>query len=279
MSEYVDLHLHTTLSDGKKTPDELLEIVRRVQLAAFAVTDHDTLDGYRGICRLLRPDDPELISGVELSALAGDRDLHILAYFVDPDDSGLREALAAFKKRRDDRGEEMVAKLNQLGVRVTFEAVKKAAGDGVVGRPHIAEAMVACGAVNSYEAAFQKYISNSGPAYIPKARMMPDEAIDLTHRSGGVAVLAHPFLDDMYKHLPQLVEMGLDGLEVYHYTHTARQVEQGLGFVRQYGLAPSGGSDFHGRQSRSTGVGSQRVPITVLEGLQERRTATIRKPS
>lgn len=270
MADTIDLHLHTNRSDGKKTPAELLELVRRSGVSAFAVTDHDTLDGYREVRDLLRPGDPELISGVELSARVGERDVHLLAYLFDPDDTALNASLVEFRAKRERRGREIVEKLRGLGLTVPFEEVEKAAGSGVVGRPHIAEAMLACGAVRTYEDAFRKYISNEGPAYVPKTRLTPEEAITMTHEAGGVVVLAHPFIDNTYEHLRMLVDSGLDGIEIHHYSHTSGDVDRARNLAHQYGLLPSGGSDFHGRESRNSVIGASPVPMRFLDDLKTR---------
>ena len=270
MPATIDLHLHTTCSDGKKSPEELLDLVRRSGVAAFAVTDHDTLDGYRQVAAMLQEGDPELIPGIELSARIGERDVHLLAYLFDPDHKELNRQIEDFRQKRERRGRKIVEKLEELGLKVPFEKVQEAAGDGVIGRPHIAEAMVAAGAVHHYEEAFRKYISNAGPAYVAKAKMTPEEAIALTHDAGGVAVLAHPFIDDMYEHLPMLVELGLDGIEIYHYSHTAGDVERVRELAVRYDLLPSGGSDFHGRESRSAIIGSDKVPMAFLDALKQR---------
>lgn len=270
MSDRIDLHMHTTCSDGKKSPAELLALVRQAELAAFSVTDHDTLEGYRAVRALLRDGDPELIPGIELSAAMGDRDAHLLAYYFDPDHLAFNARIVRFQQRRDERGREIIDKLRGLGLEVPFEAVQAAAGNGVIGRPHIAEAMATVGVVRHYEEAFRKYIHNDGPAYVPKAKMTPKDAIELVHAAGGVVVLAHPFLDNMYKHLEELVGLGLDGLEMIHYTHSKSEISRARAMAREYNLAVSGGSDYHGRDSRSAAIGSVSVPVALLEELKER---------
>jgi hypothetical protein len=270
MPDTIDLHMHTTCSDGKKTPAELLALVRESGIAAFAVTDHDTLDGYREVRRLLQAGDPELITGVELSATMGPRDAHLLAYLFDPDNAEFNSALDSFRGQRVERGHRILEKLAELGLDVPFAEVEKASGDGVIGRPHIAEAMAAVGAVRNYEEAFRKYIHNDGPAYVPKARMTPEQAISLVHAAGGIVVLAHPFLDQMYTHVEYLVGLGLDGIEIYHYMHTKAEIKRAADLARTYKLVTSGGSDFHGRENRSGNIGSTRVPSDLLESLKTR---------
>ena len=270
MPDYIDLHMHTDCSDGKLSPEQLLSQVRKTDLVAFSVTDHDTLDGYHEVYKLLEPGDPELITGVELSAVVGDRDLHLLVYLFDPNSEIFVNALNDFQLQRHERAHRMVEKLASLGLTVPFDEIQKAAGNGVIGRPHIAEAMVASGAVSTYEEAFRKYISNGGPAYVPKAKMTPDQAISLGHAAGGLVSLAHPFVDDMAVHIPMLVDMGLDALEVHHYSFSRVETQRARELADKYGLLQTGGSDFHGRESRNARVGSQKVPAEWLDRMKQR---------
>ena len=169
MPDCIDLHLHTTLSDGALTPSELLEKVRAASLVAFAVADHDTVEGYRQTQALLRPGDPELITGLELSVAMKGADLHMLAYLFDPDHEELCETLRGFREARKLRGDKMVRKLNEQGLDLRFEAVLEAANGSAIGRPHIAVAMVKQGLAGSVDDAFRRYIGDHCPAYIPKS--------------------------------------------------------------------------------------------------------------
>lgn len=267
---FIDLHLHTTCSDGQLTPAELLAVVRERELVAFSVTDHDTIEGYRQMTQIVRGGDPELLSGVELSVFMGERDLHLLAYLFDPDSDEFNASLDHFQEIRNQRGALMVEKLNHQGIQITFEAVEKAAGGGVIGRPHIAQALLELGAITHFEEAFQKYIGHDCPAYVPKSKLKPEDAIPLVHRAGGVAVAAHPFVDDMYVHLERLAAMGLDGVEVYHYAHSRQQRKQLKKMARRFGLIQSGGSDFHGRSNHESSVGAQEVPAEIMTDLHQR---------
>lgn len=270
MAGHIDLHMHTVCSDGLLTPEELLERVRQKRLDAFSVTDHDTIEGYLAMGRLMADDDPELISGVELSALIGDRDLHLLGYGFDPDNEEFNRSLFDFRERRNQRAREIVEKLDALGLHISIEAVEKAAGGAPIGRPHIADTLCASGQIRYYEEAFQKYIGGDGPAYVPKARMSPAEAIRLVHAAGGVAVMAHPYLSDMYKHVEELAHLGLDGIEVYHYSHRRADGDRLRALADELGLICTGGSDFHGRNSRGEAINSQKVPAAFLPALQQR---------
>ncbi|MCM2272891.1 MAG: PHP domain-containing protein [candidate division Zixibacteria bacterium] len=269
MTAFIDLHMHTNFSDGVCTPEELLENVRRSGVVAFSVTDHDTLDGYRAIRALLSANDPELLPGVELSVSMESDDVHMLAYFFDPDSSEFNEALENFRQKRNHRGRMIVEKLQGIGLDIPFEAVEETAGGSVIGRPHIAETLQRLKAVGGYQEAFDRYIKKDGPAYVPKAFFEPSEAIEMVHRAGGITVLAHPMIDNMLRHLERLVEMGLDGIEVRHSNHSAGDVTRLGKIAGRYGLLQSGGSDFHGREGRHGVVGSQHVPVAYLESMKE----------
>jgi len=270
MAGEVDLHMHTNLSDGMLSPAGLLERVRGTRLKAFAVTDHDTLDGYLAVRALLQDGDPELIPGVELSVDCHGEDLHLLGYLFDPDHAGLNAELSRFREERNRRGRLMVQKLEQLGLDVPYDEVLRQAGGSAVGRPHVAEAMVRAGVVSGFDEAFKKYIGNDGPAYVPKAKLTPGRAIALVHSAGGVAVLAHPGINAMYRFADELAGMKLDGFEVYHYSHNRQQVRQFKELARRLKLLPSGGSDFHGRHYTEGEIGAEPVPLEFLERLKQR---------
>ncbi|RME25510.1 MAG: PHP domain-containing protein [Candidatus Zixiibacteriota bacterium] len=271
MPDYIDLHMHTDCSDGLLSPEKLLNAVRKSGLTAFSVTDHDTVDGYRQVAALLTPDDPELVPGVELSVSMDGADMHMLAYLFDIDNKEFDAALDRFRKERSERGKQMIELLRREGVDIPYDDVEALANGGVIGRPHIAEAMQRSGAVKTFEEAFRRYIGFNGPAYVPKSKLTPEQAIALVHAAGGLAVMAHPFVADMYTHIERLVPLGLDGVEAYHYSHTAAQTQEMIATARKYKLVYTGGSDFHGRNDRDAPIGSQRVPAHCLEQLKERK--------
>jgi predicted metal-dependent phosphoesterase TrpH len=270
MDNYIDLHIHTTHSDGTCSGARVLEIVRREELAAFSLTDHDSIDGYLAVVGRLEADDPELVPGVELSAEVDNDDLHILGYLFDPHDEKLNFALRNFQVKRELRARLIVEKLNKLGLGLTYEAVKENVTGAVVGRPHIAEAMFKANLTKSYQEAFDNYIGNSGPAYVPKTRMTPAEAISLIHGAGGLVFLAHPFIGDMMRHLDLLLALGLDGIEVYHYSHNRESIAFLKKVVEKYNLLATGGSDFHGRSGQNGTIGSMKVPFEYLENMKEK---------
>lgn len=265
--------MHTNFSDGVHTPDEILKMVRSSGIAAFAVTDHDTMQGYKSVSEMLGENDPELVSGVELSAEYKDADLHILAYGIDPDYNPLSNELERFQDARSLRGRKMVEKLNQMGVNISYDDVQKKAGAGVIGRPHVAEAIFDSGAVRRYNEAFEKYIGTGGPAYVAKANFAPVEAIELIHNAGGVAVLAHPGVGQAAAHIEMLAGLGLDGIEVFHPEHSSDVREKLKKTASEFGLSITGGSDFHGRSGRDSKIGSQKVSYVYLAEILEKAKA------
>lgn len=270
MPRPIDLHMHTIHSDGVLSPADLLGHVQKAKLSAFSVTDHDTLGGWREVAGLREESDPELVPGTELSARINDDDLHILAYCFDPENPGFNRALTLFQERRVSRGREMVERLQKLGLDITFEQVLTTAGGGVIGRPHVAETLFRLGMTKVYEEAFRSYIGNGGPAYVPKPRLEPREAFDLIHAAGGIAVLAHPAIGDMWRHIEALVPWGLDGVECWHYSHKPADVRRARQVAKSHQLVVSGGSDFHGRGGREAAVGALPVPAECLEVMKQR---------
>jgi predicted metal-dependent phosphoesterase TrpH len=270
MDRHIDLHLHTDISDGARSPEEVLQMVRVRNLAAFAVTDHDNINGYRAVKSLLREGDPELLSGVELSVGGGNGDLHLLVYCFDADDQALNDTLTRFQENRNRRGRLMVQKLNDLGVGITYEDVMVCANGAAVSRPHVAMAMYRKKAVRSYEEAFDLYIGDGKPGYVPKKNLGPVEALALAHRAGGVTVLAHPVIDDAWKQIESLAGLGLDGIEVYHPSHAQGDTERFKSLAERLRLIVTGGSDYHGIEGRYGVIGSQKVPAALLAGLKQR---------
>lgn len=265
----IDLHLHSTRSDGTLTPEQLLHDIRLSGLTAFALTDHDTVQGCRDLQELMKPGDPELIVGVELSCSLEDGDIHLLGYMLDLDCKPFNQALTDFQEVRNKRGLAIVEKLSELGLTVDYQLVANAAGGAAVGRPHIAQAMVEASVVNTYEEAFYKYIKTGGPAYVPKKNLTPKEGIDLIHMAGGLAVLAHPVLEDAQAHIELLSREGLDGVEIYHPVHKRNDIDRLRYEASRFRLLVTGGSDFHGRASRHGAIGSQKVPDECLSKMKQ----------
>lgn len=277
----VDLHIHSTASDGTHTPQKILEMAACAGLQAIAITDHDTLDGSRQAFNDDIPASLAFLTGVEISVHAPSPSnisdsLHILGYGVDPDDSKLIEALDKFQKIRSTRIHRIVDRLNALGIALTLEQVMGEAGDGTPGRPHVAVAMVNAGYAEHINDAFDRYLGNGRPACVSKERMTCERAFELIHGAGGIPVLAHPYLipcrgsDGLILLVEQLCDMGLKGIEVYYPKHTPEAVAQYAKLAKKYGLLVTGGSDFHGELTPEIEMGSGEGDLYVPYALYEK---------
>ncbi len=241
-----DLHMHTTFSDGVFSPYELIKKCKQKGLSIVSITDHDSVAAFPDAIEYGKEFGVEVIPGVELSALVDEKDVHILGYFVDYTNPNLLEYLEFFRRERVKRAERIVAKLNNINVPLKFEAVMERAGNGAVGRPHIASAMVEGGYIETYHQAFEKFIGNGGPAYEKKFQLTLSDAIKLISSSGGLSFLAHPGRYTTEELLQQTIKSGLDGIEVIHPSHQPVHTQYYRGVVNEYFLLESGGSDFHG---------------------------------
>ncbi len=269
-SGYVDLHLHTSCSDGVNTPEEVVAFARQARLAAIAITDHDTLDGLPAAAAAAETAAIDFIPGVELSASDHQADVHILGYYLDTATPGLAEELRILRDGRLVRGEHILDLLAQLGVSLHLERVVAIAAGAPLGRPHIGAALIEAGYVETMDEAFERYIGYHAPAYVPKRTLDPAGAIDLVKRAGGVPVLAHPGSlrrDDL---IPALVAHGLVGIEVWHPKHDAQRVRTYMAAAETFGLLVTGGSDFHGAGRGDSTVGAQPVPLAVVAPLHAR---------
>ena len=248
MSAEVDLHLHTIASDGRLTPTGLVQLAASQGLKTIAVSDHDTTDGL-GEANEAAKEFPGLriIPGIELSADVPGDEVHVLGYFINADDPELQAILTRFREGRVGRAKGMVEKLRELGIHVEWERVQYFAGDGAVGRPHIALALVEAGYCKEPKDAFPEYLGRNGLAYVERVKLTPEEAVGMIHRAGGAAVLAHPaYMNDMEAGIANLAGIGLSGMEVHYAKYrddTIRQLER---LAREYDLIPCGGSDYHG---------------------------------
>jgi predicted metal-dependent phosphoesterase TrpH len=264
----IDLHVHTTASDGRNTPAEVVRLAVELGLSTIALTDHDTTAGLPEAQSTAAEYDLKVLNGIELSSESDVGEVHILGYCIDPDHAGLQSMLRKLRDARVDRARRMVDKLRELGVIITWERVQALAGEGAIGRPHVARALKEAGHVRTLGEAFDRWIANDGPAYVPRFRLTPEAAIALIREAGGVAVLAHPALSGNLSLVPQLVEAGMSGLEVYYPEHSPSDQEKLLGLCEQYGLFPTGGSDFHGlAHDGHAPMASVPVPPEVVEYL------------
>ena len=240
-----DLHLHTTASDGKLTPRELVRAARFSGLRAFAVTDHDTVEGIPEAMEEAAALGIELIPGVEVSANFGDAPVHVLGLFIEYREPWLAKFFSEASRRRIERVHEMVRKLVRLGVEIDAEAVFARSSHGTVGRPHVAEVLVARGVVLTMSEAFERYLGQDGPAYVGYEKVTLRDAVDLIRRAGGVASLAHPVLLGDDSLIPRMVEDDLQAIEVFHKDHTPEKAAEYDALASSLGLLQSGGSDFH----------------------------------
>jgi predicted metal-dependent phosphoesterase TrpH len=260
---FVDLHMHSTASDGSLPPAAVVAAARAAGLRAIALTDHDTLDGVAEARRVAEPDGLRVVAGTELSVVLDGRELHVLALHIERP-APLEAELVELRAARRGRAARIVERLNALGVPITLDAVLAEAGDGAIGRPHVARAMVAAGWARDFRDAFDRYLGNGRPAHVEKRRLEAGDAIRMVHEAGGIAVFAHPGPTGSRERIERLVRLGLDGVEVLHPSHTAEDIARLGTLVEHFGLVPSGGSDWHGSNDGPRAIGSMRVPSAML---------------
>lgn len=261
---FVDLHMHSTASDGALPPADVVAAAARAGLAAIALTDHDTLAGVPEAWAAGERLGVRIVPGVELSAVDDAGEVHLLGLHLSRPES-LEHELVAFRDARRDRAGRIVERLNALGVPVTLDAVLAQAGAGAIGRPHIAKALVAGGWARDLREAFDRWLGNGRPAFVGKRRLTLADAIRYVHEAGGLAVYAHPGADATRARLEALRAVGLDGVEVKHPSHSAEDVARIGALADHLGLLPSGGSDWHGTSDGPRTIGSMRVPASWLE--------------
>jgi 3',5'-nucleoside bisphosphate phosphatase len=266
----VDLHIHTTASDGKFSPAEIVRKARESGLVYIGICDHDSIEGVLPAQEAAaKAGGITVIGGVEINTDIPAGELHLLGYYCDSSNEELRETLLRLRSSRVERANKMIKKLKGLGIKIDYERVEELAGNGSVGRPHIAQAMLEKGYINSLREAFIKYISRGGPAYVERDKITPGEATQLILRAKGIPVLAHPFtFDNPESLIAQLRSEGLLGLEVYYGSYSPEQVGALLGWADTYQLVPTGGSDFHGLDPVSEPpLGTVNVPLEVVQRL------------
>ena len=266
---YVDLHMHSTASDGAVPPAGVVEAARRAGLTAIALTDHDTLAGIDAARAAGESCGIRVVAGTELSAVYREREIHLLGLHLQRADEVDRR-LDEFRQRRRTRADEIVRRLNELGVPITTQQVLDQAGRGAVGRPHVARAMVAEGWAADLRDAFDRYLGNGRPAFVEKQRFLVRDAIRLVHDAGGLAIVAHPGAQGTREWVEGLVQLDIDGLEVLHPSHSAEDVRRLGALVEHFGLVPSGGSDWHGGADGQRAIGGMHVPIDWLVKQDER---------
>lgn len=267
--KYVDLHVHTTISDGALTPEEVVEYTCKEGLAAIGITDHDVTDGIEIAQNAASKYGLEIVPGVELSSDYGKKEVHILGYYMDCKDEEFQKKLTLFRKARYERAKEMVKRLKSLGMEIDFERVEEIAGKGSIGKPHIAQALVERGYVSSIPEAAWKYLGSGGPISVPKYKLRPSEAIDIVLKAKGIPVLAHPAGTKVDELIPQLVKNGLMGLEAYDAVNPPSVANYYIGLAKKYDLLVTGGSDCHGKVKGEMRIGKLKTPYEIVERLKE----------
>jgi predicted metal-dependent phosphoesterase TrpH len=274
----VDLHSHSTASDGSEKPTALVEQAVEVGLSALALTDHDTLDGIADAAAAAVATGLELIPGTELSLEYDQGGMHLVVLWLDPGPGPLQNRLDELRAGRDQRNHLMAQRLTELGMPVTTEEIIEEGGAGSIGRPHIAAVMMRKGYVETIEEAFELWLTSGKPAYVGRPRLSPEEAISLARESGAVPIVAHPHTlginraHEMADLLTRLIAAGLVGLEAFCAGYRRHEREGYADLARRFGLVPAGGSDFHGTYkpglSLGTGYGDLVVPDKVVDELR-----------
>ena len=274
----IDLHSHSSFSDGSDTPEELIGKAARIGIRTLALTDHDTLEGVTRASAAAEEAGIELIAGTELSLDWDKGGMHLVVLWLDPVRGPLQDRLEGLQRGRDLRNVKIVERLNQLGIDITIDEVLEQAGSGTVGRPHFAAVMQRKGVVETMNQAFNEYLGTGAPAYVSRDRLSPMEAIQLARASGGVPILAHPHTlgvdnrHEMADLLDKLVAYGLVGIECYYGSYPADGRSGMVAMAKRFGLLPSGGSDYHGTYKSDVSLGLGRVglpiPTEILDDLR-----------
>ena len=285
---YVDLHCHSSFSDGTHTPAQLIELAQKYELTGLALTDHDTVEGVEQFLQQGKQLELEVISGVELSANHGSQPVHILGYGFDLKQTQFHHALQTIQQDRQERNKAITSKLQQLGLQVSYQDITTLAGGGQVGRPHFAHFLVKQRRAHSLQDAFNRYLRKGRPAYVARRILPAQKAITMIQQAGGAAVLAHPgTIQRPWPQLEQLfselVDFGLEGIECYYPIHSQRFREQLMAYCRRHKLLITGGSDYHGDIRPSTRLGcqqkKQRTPFNILIELQNYIEQKQRRPA
>jgi len=265
----IDLHTHTLYSDGALTPCELVQLAYKNGLNTISITDHDSVNALEEAKTCALDLGMDIIPGVEISTDIEDKEIHLLAYFIDLDNEELKKYLQFFRDERFHRAKRIVNKLQNLGLKITMDDVLDRAKNSAVGRPHIAYSLADLGIVKNYQEAFESYIGDYGPAFERKIHVSPQSALKLINDSGGLSFIAHPGY--MKEHLLlSLIKYGVDGIEVIHPSHNENQKQFYRGIVNQYCLLESGGSDFHGgKKLDNENLGKYYISSSQLEAMKK----------
>jgi len=286
----IDLHIHSTASDGTLSPVEILRLAEKLDLGAISITDHDTLKGSKDLLEAAGSSDVRVLTGIEISTIppalytvAGS--FHILGYGIRLNDPALNQTLETLQRARENRNPLIISRLNAMGLDITLEEVNQVFGEAQIGRPHIAQLLIKKGFVQTFDEAFDVYLGFNKPAYMDKYRMDCQKAIEMIIEAGGTPVLAHPFLlripdnSRLEALVATLKEMGLQGIEVYYPEHSSEDVEFYSRLALSHDLAITGGTDFHGAIKPEIqlgyGKGDFFVPYSVYDLLLKRQQTMV----
>ncbi len=271
MSNYIDLHTHSTASDGIYSPTELLERAKGIGLRVLAFTDHDTTGGLEEAAQAAAKLDIDLIPGIEINTDIAGGEVHVLGYFPEFQRPAFQAILKILRDARERRGQRMVELLNEQGIHVSWDRVREIA-QGAVGRPHVAKALLEAGYVQTIGEAFDTYIGKGCYAYVPRYRLTPEDAVRLIASANGLPVMAHPVelpgLDELRNWLPDLKAAGMVGLETYYGPYTPDEEQALRALADEFDLIPTGGTDFHGPGIHPTPLGGRHVPYEAVERLK-----------
>jgi len=277
--KYIDLHTHSTASDGSMTPTELVKAAKAKGLVALALSDHDTIDGLPEAREAASEAGIELINAVELSVGTKQGSVHMLGYMFDPENEIFKQDLSFMIKRRDERNLKFIERFKEIGIEIDIDELREVAGDGAVGRPHFAKLLIGKGIVNSFDEAFDKYLAKGKAAYVPKARVSPEQGIEAIHNAGGVAVLAHPKYsgaktkEEVEALVIRLKKAKLDGIECHYTDHTDEETAFYISLAKKYSLCITGGTDYHGEALPDKVLGelpnNRRIGYEILANLKQ----------
>ena len=263
----IELHCHSTASDGDCTPTELVERALAIGITSLAITDHDTVDGIPEAVEAARELDMRVIPGVELSCHYEGKEVHLLGYFFEYRDEDFLNLLERMKDERRQRVHKIIEKLGAVGLDLTYEQVEAEAPGDALGRPHVARAMVAAGLVPTVGLAFDRYLGNSGPAYVGRTVLSLEDGIEAVRRAGGVSVLAHPGIYGDWARIERILQLPVNGIEGWHPAHKKADRKRAKRLGGRYNKILTGGSDFHGPRVEYHEMGSSRVTEGVVTKL------------
>ncbi len=268
---FCDFHVHTTFSDGLLTPEQVTEIAKEKGLAALGIADHDAVGGIEPAIKKGKQIGVEILPAVELSCIVGDCDIHILGYYVDYKNKKLIAILEDIQSKRLERAKKMVEKLADQGAEVELARVLELAGNGTVGRPHIAQALLEQGHISSYDEAFWKYIGYHCPAYVPKEKLTPRQAIEMIRQFHGIPILAHPMSYNNRAIVNFIIDEGIAGLEIWRPDHSENDMKYLNALVTNNHLLATGGTDCHGGRKGKILIGEIKVPYEYVTALKNAR--------